>query len=66
MPELVGYEPAADSGGQRDPMQLSTDAGRRTWPPAGRAAQKAKERADRQRPAQLEPGIELRLMPSSA
>jgi hypothetical protein len=40
-------------------MQLGTDAGRRAWPPAGRAAQSAEERADRQGPARLEPGIEL-------
>ena len=40
-------------------MQLGTDPGRRAWPPAGRAAQNAEERADRQGPAQLEPRIEL-------
>ena len=59
VPELVGCKPAADSGGQRGPMQLGTDPGRRAWPPAGRAAQNAGERADRQGPAQLEPGVEL-------
>ena len=66
MSQLVGCESAPDSGGQGGPMQLGTDAGRRAWPPAGRAAQNAKERADRQGPAQLEPRIELLLMPSSA
>ena len=59
VPELVGCEPAPDSGGQRGAMQLGTDAGWRAWPPAGRAAQNAEERADRQGPAQLEPGVEL-------
>ena len=65
VPELVGCEPAADAGGQRGSMQLGADAGRRAWPPAGRAAQNAEERADRQGPAQLEPGIELLLIPTS-
>ena len=59
VPELVGCEPTPDSGGQRGPMQLGTDPGRRAWPPAGRAAQNAEERADRQGPAQLEPRVEL-------
>jgi hypothetical protein len=59
MSQLVGCEPAPDSGGQGGPMQLGTDAGRRAWPPAGRAAQNAEERADRQGSAQLEPRVEL-------
>src|SRR5437763_8490684 len=59
VPELVGCEPAADSGGQRGLMQLGTDASRRAWPSAGRAAQNAEERAERQGPAKLEPGVEL-------
>ena len=40
-------------------MQLGTDAGRRAWPPAGWTAQNAEERADRQGPAYVKPGIEL-------
>ena len=40
-------------------MQLGTDAGRRAWPPAGWTAQNAEERADRQGPAHVKPGIEL-------
>jgi hypothetical protein len=65
MSQLVGCEPAPNSGGQGGPMQLGTDAGRRAWPPAGRAAQNAEERADRQGSAQLEPRIELLLIPTS-
>ena len=56
---MMRREPAADSGGQRCPMQLGTYAGRRAWPPAGRAAQHAEERADGQGPAQLKPRVEL-------
>ena len=42
----------------------AADRGRGAWPPAGRAAQNAEERADRQGPAQLEPGVELLPRPS--
>src|SRR5947209_6505695 len=59
MSQLVGRESAPDSGGQRGPVQLGTDAGRRAWLSAGRAAQHAEERADRQGPAHLEPRIKL-------
>jgi len=45
-------------------MQLGTDAGRRARPPAGRAAHNTEERADRQSPAQLEPGNELLARPA--
>ena len=63
--ELVGCEPTPDSGGQRGAMQLGTDPGRRAWPTAGRPAQNAEERADRQGPAQLKPRVKLLPRPAS-
>ena len=57
--ELLRCESAPDAGGQRGPMQLSTDAAPRARPPAGRAAQNAEDRADRQGPAQRKPRVEL-------
>jgi hypothetical protein len=59
MPQLVGREPAANSGSERGAVQLGTDRGRGARPAAGRAAQNAEQGADRQGPAQLEPRVEL-------
>jgi hypothetical protein len=58
VPELAGREPTPDSGGQRRPMQLGTDAGRRvdtrgsgpsrtqkSAPTGGSGAARARDRA---------------------
>ncbi len=45
--ELVGREPASDSGYRGGVVQLSADSGGSAWPPACRAAQDAEQSADR-------------------
>src|SRR5581483_9101124 len=62
--ELVRREPATDPGYRGGVMQLSADPGRSAWPPACRATQHTEEPADRQFPAELQPGIEVRPRPA--
>jgi hypothetical protein len=57
--KLVWREPAADARRQRGAMQLRADRGRGARPAAGRTAHDAEQGADREPPAELEPGVKL-------
>jgi hypothetical protein len=60
---LVRGEPTPNPDGLRNRAELAADPGRRTWPTLGRSAQHAEQCTDRQRPAQLEPRLELLPVP---
>jgi hypothetical protein len=61
---MVWREAAANAPRERGAMQLGADRGRGARPAAGRTAQNAEQRADRQPLAELEPGV--RLLPGPA
>ena len=64
MPELVRREPAADTGRHGGVMELTADPGGRARASACWTAQDAEQRAGRQCCAQLEPRLEVLLIPT--
>jgi hypothetical protein len=65
MPQLVGREPAPDTRNRSALVKLGADPGRRARPPAGRAAHDAEQSAYRQLLPELQPRVEMRLIPTS-
>jgi hypothetical protein len=63
--ELVGREATPDSGYLGGAAQLPADQCWRAGGSAGRAVQHAEQRPDREGGAELEPGVELLLIPTS-
>ncbi len=59
MPELVRREATPNTGRRSGVVQLGADSRSRAWSPACRTAHDAKQPADRQRPPQLKPWIQL-------
>src|SRR5947209_2669945 len=64
MPELMGREPTAHPSGLGRAAQLRAHAGGCALSSAGRSAQDAEHRADRQRLVECEPRVQLRPAPA--
>ena len=57
--QLVRRNPSANAGGMSRGVELDTDPGGRTRPPAGRPPEHAKQRPDREGGTKLQPRVQL-------
>jgi hypothetical protein len=65
MSELVGGYPSTNAGGIGRGVELDTDPGGRTRPTAGRAPEHAEQRPCREGGTELQPRVQLLLIPTS-